>query len=141
MLRPLTRNRSAPPYDRARLAADALAARVGAARRAERLGLHPRPYAVAVPTSSRPSHPQPFRNGRKDGRLPEPETGVDAVEQTRQTLEAAAAQMAATLQDSRRAREAAHARRPQPTPATTPQPHTQQPGIQPAPGRTTGGIT
>ncbi|MFC8015528.1 MobF family relaxase [Streptomyces cinereoruber] len=141
VLRPLTRNRSAPPYERARLAADALAARVRTARRAERLGSHPRPYAVAVSTSSRPSHQRPFRNGRKNGRLPEPETGVDAVEQTRQTLEAARAQMIATLQDSQRAREADHARRPQPTPATTPQPHTQPPGIQPAPGRTTGGVT
>ncbi|UXX98084.1 hypothetical protein N7U49_48230 (plasmid) [Streptomyces sp. AD2-2] len=41
MLRPLTRNRSAPPYERARLAAGALAARVNAARRAERLGSRP----------------------------------------------------------------------------------------------------
>ncbi len=57
-------------------------------------------------------------------------------------LEAAAAQMAATLRDSRLAREAAHGPRPQPVPATTPQPHTpQQPGTQPAPGRTTGGVT
>ncbi|MDT0574521.1 conjugal transfer protein TraA, partial [Streptomyces sp. DSM 3412] len=63
------------------------------------------------------------------------------VERTRQTLEAAAAQVAATLQDSRRAREAAHGPRPQPTPATTPPPRTQQPGTQPAPGRTTGGVT
>ncbi|MEV5886708.1 MobF family relaxase [Streptomyces sp. NPDC052020] len=38
MLRPLTRSRAAARYERARLAPDALAARVRAARRAERLG-------------------------------------------------------------------------------------------------------
>ncbi|GGZ18134.1 hypothetical protein GCM10010327_56470 [Streptomyces nitrosporeus] len=140
VLRPLTRRRTAPLYERARLAADALAARVHAMRRAERLGSRSRPYAVAVPAASR-SRPQPFRTGRKDGRVLEPETGVDTVERTRQTLEAAAVQVVATLQDSRRAREAAHGLRPQPAPATTPQPHTQQPGTQPAPGRTTGGVT
>ncbi|WP_333743618.1 MobF family relaxase [Streptomyces ardesiacus] len=139
VLRPLTRRRTATQYERARLAAGALAARVRAVRRAERLGSRPRPYAVAVPAASR-SHLRPFRAGRKDGRLPEPETGVDAVEQTRQTLEAAAAQVAATLQDSRRAREAAHGLRPQPAPAAVPQPHTQQPGTQHTPGRTTGGV-
>ncbi|MDX2855178.1 MobF family relaxase [Streptomyces scabiei] len=135
VLRPLTRRRTAPPYERARLAAGALAARVRAARRAERLGSRPRPYAVTVPAASR-SHPRPFRAGGQDGRLLEPETGVVTVEQTRQTLEAAAAQVAATLQDSRRAREAAHGPRPQPAPASPP--HTQQPGIQHTPGRTTG---
>ncbi|MFE9139414.1 MobF family relaxase [Streptomyces sp. NPDC007355] len=138
VLRLLTRRRTATPYERARLAAGALAARVRAARRAERS--RPRPYAVAVPAASR-SHPRPFRAGRKDGRLLEPETGVDALEQTRQTLEAAAAKVAATLQDSQRAREAAHGLRPQPAPAAVPQPHTQQPGTQHTPGRTTGGVT
>ncbi|MFF8281005.1 MobF family relaxase [Streptomyces lateritius] len=137
VLRALTRKRTATPYERARLAADALAARVHAVRRAERLGSRTRPYAVAVPAASRP-HPRPFRTGRKDGHLLEPETGVNTVEQTRQTLEAAAAQVAATLQDSRRAREAAHGPRPQPTPATAPPPHTQQ---RHTPGRTTGGVT
>ncbi|WP_432089152.1 MobF family relaxase [Streptomyces sp. bgisy095] len=140
VLRPLTRNRTATQYERARLTADALAARVRAARRAERLGSRPRPYTVAVPAASR-SHARPFRDGRKDGRLLEPETGVDTVEQTRQTLEAAAAQVAATLQDSRRAREAAHNLRPQPAPAAVPPPHTQQSGTQHTPGRTTGGVT
>lgn len=139
VLRPLTRNRTAAPYERARLAAGSLAARVRAARREERLGSRPRPYAVAVPARSR-SHPRPFRDGRKDGRLPELETIIDTVEQTRQTLEAAAAQVAATLQDSQRAREAAHGPRPQPTPAAVP-PHTQQPGTQHTPRRTTGGVT
>ncbi|MDX2915998.1 MobF family relaxase [Streptomyces griseiscabiei] len=140
VLRPLTRRRTAPPYERARLAAGALAARVRAARRAERLGSRPRPYAVTVPAASRP-HPRPFRTGGQDGRRQEPETGVDTVEQTRQTLEAAAAQVAATLQDSRRAREAAHGPRPQPAPATAPSPHTQQPGNHHTPGQTTGGVT
>jgi hypothetical protein len=130
VLRPLTRKRTAPPYERARLAADALAARVHAVRRAERLGSHTRPRTVAVPAASRP-YPRPFRTGPKNGRLLEQETGVDTVEQTRQTLEAAAAQVAATLQESRRAREAAPA----------PPPHTQQPGTQHTPGRTTGGVT
>lgn len=141
-LRPLTRKRSAPPYERARLAAGALAARVRAARRAERLGSRPHPHAVAVPAASRSSHPRSLRAGRKDGRLLEPETGidVDAVEQTRQTLEAAAAKVAATLQDSRRAREAAHGLRPQPAPAAVPPPHIQQPGVQHTPGQSPGGV-
>ncbi|WFB89061.1 MULTISPECIES: MobF family relaxase [Streptomyces] len=139
VLRPLTRKWTAPPYERARLAAGALAARVHAVRRAERLGSRPRPHAVAVPAASR-SRPRPFRAGRRDGRLLEPETGVDAVEQTRQTLEAAAAGLAATLQDSRRAREAAHGLRPQPAPAALPSSHTQQPGAQHTPGRTRGGV-
>ncbi|WP_432040983.1 MobF family relaxase [Streptomyces chartreusis] len=141
VLRPLTRKRSAPPYERARLAAGALAARVRAARRAERLGSRPRPYAVAMP-ASRSSHPRPFHTGRKAGLLVEPEPGVDVdtVEQTRQTLEAAAAQVAATIQDSRRAREAAHGLRPQSAPAAVPPPHTQQPGVQHAPGRSPGGV-
>jgi conjugative relaxase-like TrwC/TraI family protein len=139
VLRPLTRKRTAPPYERARLAAGALAARVRAARRAERLGSRRGPYAVAVPAASRPSHARPFRDGRKGGRLPEPETGVDAVEQSRQTLEAAA-QVVARLQDGRRARDAVYGTRPQPAPAALP-PHAEQPGTQPTPGRTTGGVT
>nr|WP_078877181.1 MULTISPECIES: MobF family relaxase [Streptomyces] len=134
VLRPLTRSRTAPQYERARMAAGALAARVRAAWRAERLGSRPRPHAVAVPAASR-SHPWPFRDGRKDGRLLEPETGVDvdAVEQTRQTLEVAAAQVAATLQNSRRACEAAYGLRPQPAPMAVPPPHAQQPGTQHTP--------
>ncbi len=140
VLRPLTRNRSAPSYERARLAAGALAARVRVARRAERLGSRPRPYAVAVPAASR-SRPRPLRNGRKDGRLLEQETGVDTVERTRQTLEAAAAQVAATLQEGRRAREAAHGPRSQPVPAAVPPPHIQQSGTQHTSGRTVGRVT
>ncbi|MFJ4858667.1 MobF family relaxase [Streptomyces sp. NPDC088730] len=135
VLRPLTCKRTAPPYERARLAAGALAARVNAARRAERLGSRPRSYGVAVPAASRP-HPRPFPTGLKAGRLLEAGTGIDTVERTRQTMEAAAAQLAATIQDSKRAREVAHGPRPQPAPA----PHTQQPGIQHTPGRPTGGV-
>ncbi|WP_413755072.1 MobF family relaxase [Streptomyces sp. MMBL 11-3] len=141
VLGPLTRKRSAPPYERARLAAGALAARVRAARRAERLGSRPRPYVVAVP-ASRSSHPRPFHTGRKVGLVVEPKPGVDVdtVEQTRQTLEAAAAQVAATIQDSWRAREAAHGLRPQSAPAAVPPPHTQHTGVQHAPGRSPGGV-
>ncbi|RAS23972.1 TrwC relaxase [Streptomyces avidinii] len=113
VLRPLTRKRTAPPYERARLAAGALASRGNAARRAERLGSRTRPYAVAVSAASS-SHPRPFRAGSKAGRLLEQATGVDTVERTRQTMEAAAAQLAATIQDSKRAREAAYGLRPQP---------------------------
>ncbi|MEU1011001.1 hypothetical protein [Streptomyces sp. NPDC005890] len=59
VLRPLTRKRSAPQYERSRLATGALAARVHAARRAERLSSRTRPRAVAVPAASR-SRPRPF---------------------------------------------------------------------------------
>ncbi|MEK8141709.1 hypothetical protein NKH18_01035 [Streptomyces sp. M10(2022)] len=64
------------------------------------------------------------------------------MERTRQTMEAAAAQLAATIQDSKRAREVAHGLRPQPAPAPSPPlpPHTQQPGIQHTPGRPIGGV-
>ncbi|MFJ1732841.1 hypothetical protein [Streptomyces sp. NPDC088254] len=112
VLRPLTRKRSAPPYERARLAAGALAARIHAARRAERLGSRTRLPAVAVPAASR-SHPRPFRSGPKDGHLLEPETGVDTVEQTQRTFEATA-KSAAKLQDAKRERAVAHGPLPQP---------------------------
>lgn len=108
VLRPLTRNRTAAPYEQARLAAGALWPPRSTQRGVRSaLGSRPRPYAVAVPATSRP-HPRPLRTGPKAGRPLEPETGIDAMDQTRQTLEAAAAEMAATLQNSRRAREAAH---------------------------------
>ncbi|MFB9558353.1 hypothetical protein [Streptomyces roseoviridis] len=93
-----------------------------------------------MPDASR-SRSRSFRDGPRDGRVLKPETGIDRVERTRQTLEAAAVKVAAALQDSRRAREAAHGLRPQPAPAAVPPPHTQQPGIHPASGRTTGGVT
>ncbi|EDY48816.1 conserved hypothetical protein [Streptomyces clavuligerus] len=140
VLRPLTRNRSAPPYERARLAAGALATRVRAVRRAERLNSRAGPGAVVVPAASPGSRPRPFRTGRKTGRLLEPETGVDvdSVEQTRRTLEAAAAR----LRDGIRERAAVHGPRPQtaPAPVAGTPPHTEQPGTQHTPGRTTGGI-
>ncbi|SCF56435.1 hypothetical protein [Streptomyces sp. Ncost-T10-10d] len=138
VLRPLPRKRSAPPYERVRLAAGALAARVNAARRAERLGS--RPYAVAVPAASR-SHPRPFHTGRRAGRLLEQESGVDVdtVEQSRRTFEAAA-RLAARLQDGMRERAVARGPRPQPAPVTASPPHTQQPGVQHTPGRTAGGV-
>ncbi|MFB9540055.1 MULTISPECIES: MobF family relaxase [Streptomyces] len=138
VLRPLTRKRTAPPYERARIAADALRVRAQAVRRADRLGSRTRPRTVAVPATSR-SRPRPFRTGPKDGRLLEPETGIDTVEQTRRTFEAAA-RLAARLQDGKRERAVAHGPRPQPAPATAPQPHTQQPGTQHTPGWTTGGV-
>jgi hypothetical protein len=138
VLRPLTRKRTAPPYERARIAADALRVRAQAARRADRLGSRTRPRTVAVPAASR-SRPRPFHTDPKDGRLLEPETGVDTVEQTRRTFEAAA-RLAAKLQDGKRERAVAHGPRPQPAPATAPQPLTQQPGTQHTPGRTRGGV-
>jgi hypothetical protein len=113
-----------------------MAARVHAVGRAERLGSRTRPRTVAVPAALR-SHPRPFRSGRKDGRLLERETGVDTVEQTRRTFEAAA-RLAAKLRDGPRERAVASGLRPQPVPAATaPPPHTQQPGIQHTPSRTT----
>ncbi|MET9335868.1 MobF family relaxase [Streptomyces cellulosae] len=135
VLRPLTRKRSAPQYERARLAAGALATRVHATRRAERLRSRTRPRAVAAPAASR-SHPRPFHYAREASRVLEEETGVDTVEQTRRTLEAAAAK----LQDGILERAVAHGPRPQPAPATAPPPHTQQPGTEHTPGRTTGGV-
>ncbi|CAL9627932.1 hypothetical protein SUDANB99_05955 (plasmid) [Streptomyces sp. enrichment culture] len=135
VLRPLTRKRTAPPYERARLAADALRARAQAVRRADRLGSRPRPHSVAVPAASRPRS-RPLRTGRKAGRLLEQETGVGTVEQTRRTLEAVAAE----LQDGIRERALAFGPRPRPAPATAPQPHTPQPGTRHTPGRTTGGV-
>jgi hypothetical protein len=136
VLRPLTRNRSAPLYERARLAAGALTARVHAARRADRLGSRTRPRTVAVPSASR-SRPRPFHSDRKAGRVPEQTTDVDTVEQTRRTLKAAVAM----LHDGARERAAARSHQPQPAPATAPPPHTQQPGTQHTPGRTTRGVT
>ncbi len=135
VLRPLTRNRPAPLYERARLAAGALTVRVHAVRRADRLGSRARPRIVAVPSSSR-SRPRSFHSGRKAGRVPEQSTDVDTVEQTRRTLKAAVAM----LHDGARERAAARNPQSQRAPATAPPPHTQQPGIQHTPGRTTGGV-
>lgn len=136
VLRPLTRKRTAPPYERARLAADALRVRAQAVRRADRLGSRTRPRTVAVPAASR-SHPRPFHTGWKAGRVPEQTTDVDTVEQTRRTLAEAAL---ARVQEGARERALTHGPRPQPAPATAPPPHTQQPGTQHTPGRTPGGV-
>ncbi|MEV0694843.1 MobF family relaxase [Streptomyces sp. NPDC050388] len=136
VLRPLTRKRTASPYERARLAADALRVRAQAVRRAERLGSRTRPRTVAVPAASR-SRPRPFHTGREASRAPEQTTDVDTVEQTRRTLAEAAL---ARVREGARERALALGPRPQLAPATAPPPHTQQPGTQHTPGRTTGGV-
>ncbi|MEV5922352.1 MobF family relaxase [Streptomyces pseudogriseolus] len=136
VLRPLTRRRTAAPYERARLAADALKVRAQAVRRADRLSSRTRPPTVAVPAASR-SHPRPFHTGRKAGRVPEQTTDVDTVEQTRRTLAEAAL---ARVQEGARERALTYGPRPQPASATAPPPHTQQPGTQHTPGRATGGV-
>ncbi|WP_058041257.1 hypothetical protein [Streptomyces roseifaciens] len=92
-----------------------------------------------MPTAPRP-RPQPSRTDRKACRGQEQRTDVATVEQTRRTFEAAAAKMAAKLQDGIRDRAVAHGPRSQPAPVTSPASHTQQPGAQHAPGRTTGGV-
>ncbi len=129
----LTRQRSATPYERARLAAGALTARVHVLRRADRLNSRPRPHTVTVPPAMSP-HP-----GRRTGRDLELMTDVAAVELTSRTLEAAAAEMAARLQAG--VRERAAARRPSLKSAVAPPPSAHQP-VQPEPGRTppTGGV-
>ena len=140
VLRPLTRNRSAPPYERARLAADALRVRGHAVRRADRLGSRTRPRAVAVPALR--SRPRPFHSNWKAGRVPEQTTDVATVEQTRRTLSEAA--LARVLEGARE--RAVHDLRPQPAPETAPPSHAQHPGTHRAgpqeesrehPGRTT----
>ncbi|MEU5403909.1 MobF family relaxase [Streptomyces sp. NPDC005963] len=137
VVRLLTRKRSAAPYERARLAAGALSARVHAARRSERLGFRTRTRHVAVPDVSR-SGPRPSRPDRKSGRAQEQGTDVAALEQTRATIEAVA-KVAAKLQDG--VRERAVARGPRPHPAPPAPSHTPPPGAQQTPGRTpTGGL-
>lgn len=139
VLRPLTRARRKSPYERARIAASALEARVHAVRRSRRLGSRPLPHTVAVPTGPTPR----LRLGRayrKASRRQEQQTtDVAAVEQTGQVLEAIA-KMAARLQDGIRERDLVCGSRPQPDKAATPPPRTQQPDAQPTPRRTpTGG--
>ncbi|WP_234433091.1 MobF family relaxase [Streptomyces sp. NRRL S-1824] len=140
VLRPLTRNRTASSYERARLAAGALTARVHAVRRADRLSSRARAHAVAVPAAPT-SRLRPDRADRKAGRDQEQATDVATVEHTRRVFEAAA-KMAAKLQDGARERAVAHGPRPQPTPAAPTPPHTQQPALPPAPGGSTptGGV-
>lgn len=94
---------------------------------------------VAMLCSQREPAAVPHRpEGR---RLLEQESGVDVdtVEQSRRTFEAAA-QLAARLQDGMRERAVGRGPRPQPFPVTASPPHTQQPGVQHAPGRTAGGV-
>ncbi|MGW1622703.1 MobF family relaxase, partial [Streptomyces sp. NPDC002172] len=134
VLRPLTRNRSVAPYERARLAAGALNARVNAARRSHRLGSRSLPHTIAVPAGPPPRSRGDRGAVRLAGWGLEQMTDVATVEGSRRVIEAAA-QMAAKLQDGIRERAAAHNPRPQAAPA----PHTQQPGLQPAPGLDTPG--
>ncbi|MFJ6661253.1 hypothetical protein ACIQNG_33640 [Streptomyces sp. NPDC091377] len=77
---------------------------------------------------------------RKSGRTQEQQgTDVAALEQTRATIEAVA-KMAATLQDGIRKRAVTHGPRPHPAPTTPSPSHTLPPGVQPAPGRSSGGV-
>ncbi|MEU9298468.1 hypothetical protein [Streptomyces sp. NPDC048266] len=105
MLRPLTRRRTAPPYERARLAADALKAR-----------------AQAVGRTDRPA-----------GRRPGAETDVDTVNQTRRML--AEATLARVLDGARERALLARDSRPQPAVAVPPphtrQPGTQHTRAEP----------
>ncbi|MCX4784290.1 MobF family relaxase [Streptomyces sp. NBC_01264] len=139
VLRPLTRKRTAPLYERARLAAGALTARVHATRRSDRLGSRTRPHIVVVPDATR-SRPYQSRTDRKAGRGQEHGTDVATLELTHATIEAVA-KMAAKLQDGVRERAATRGPAPRPVPAASPPSHTQQPGVQQTPGRTpTGGV-
>ncbi|WP_434091016.1 hypothetical protein [Streptomyces goshikiensis] len=103
VLRALARKRAASLYERARLAAGGLTARVRAARRADRLNSRPRRHTVAVPGTLS------SRTGRRAGRDLEATTDAAAVELTSRTLESAAAEMAARLQSGVRERAEAYA--------------------------------
>lgn len=122
VIRPLTRARSAPRYEKVRLAAGALTARVHAVRRSHRLNSRSLPHTVAVPAGPPPrsrrdrSEARAGRAARKAVRDQEQMTDVATVEESRRMIEAAAAQMAATLQDGIRERAAAPGPRPQPAP-------------------------
>ncbi|MGW7594266.1 MobF family relaxase, partial [Streptomyces rubiginosohelvolus] len=142
VVRPLTRARAKSPYERARLASGALTARVHAIRRSRRLNSRFLPHTVA------PVGPLPrSRLDRSEARAARPakragpvlDTDVATVEETQRVIQT----MAAKIQDGIRERTAARGPRSQPAPATPRQPdRTQQPGAQPAPGRstpTTGG--
>ncbi|QPI62322.1 relaxase domain-containing protein [Streptomyces malaysiensis subsp. malaysiensis] len=142
VVRPLTRARAKSPYERARLAAGALTARVHAVRRSRRLNSRSLPHAVA-PVGPLPrsrldrSEARAARAAKRVG--PALDTDVATVEETQRVIQT----MAAKIQDGIRERTAARGSRSQPAPTTPRQPHrTQQPGAQPAPGRstpTTGG--
>ncbi|MET4922970.1 MobF family relaxase, partial [Streptomyces sp. PSRA5] len=92
VLRPLTRNRTASRYERARLAAGALTARVNAARRSRRLGSRTLPHTVTVPATPAPRR-RPDRTDRKAGRDQEQATDVLTMEHTRQFALAAATRL------------------------------------------------
>jgi conjugative relaxase-like TrwC/TraI family protein len=141
--RPLTRARSRPRYDRARLASAALTARVQAERRSRRLN------SRSLPPTVTPAGPPPRSGldrgraagaGRETGQLLEQETDLAALEDSQHLIEAAAA----LLKGGARQRAALEARaQPAPTaaPTHTPPTHTPQPGTQmPGPGTPTGGI-
>jgi conjugative relaxase-like TrwC/TraI family protein len=142
VIRPLTRARSASRYDKARLAAGALTARVNAVRRSHRLGSRSLPHTAAVPAGPPPrsrrdrAEARAQRAIRREVRDQEQMTDVATVEENRRMIEAAA-QMAAKLQDGIRERAAAHGPR-QPAPA----PPTQQPGVRSpsGPDTPTGGV-
>ncbi|WP_105973698.1 MobF family relaxase [Streptomyces geranii] len=144
VIRPLTRARSASRYDKARLAAGALTARVNAVRRSHRLGSRSLPHTVAVAAGAPlrsmrdRGEARAQRAIRKEVRDQEQMTDLATMEESRRVIEAVAAQMAAKLRDGMRERAAAHGPRLQPAPA----PHTQQPGVQPGPGpdTPTGGV-
>ncbi|MEV7856424.1 MobF family relaxase [Streptomyces sp. NPDC088183] len=77
---------------------------------------------------------------REVGRAQEQQgTDVAALEQTRATIEAVA-KMAAKLEDGMRERAVAYGPRPHPAPAAPSPSHTPPPGVQPAPGRSSGGV-
>lgn len=146
VVRPLTRARSRPRYERARLAAAALTARVHAERRSRRLN------SRSLPPTAVPAGPPPRSGlargraraagaGRTVGHVQEKqETDLAALEDSQHLIEAAAA----LLQGGARQRAAIAARAqpaPSPAPTHTPPTHTPQPGTQmPGPGTPTGGI-
>ncbi|MGK3110568.1 MobF family relaxase [Streptomyces sp. WAC05858] len=137
VVRPLTRARAKSPYERARLAAGALTARVHAARRSRRLNSRSLPHTAApvgLPPRSRldRSEARASRAAKKAG--PALDTDVATVGETQRVIQT----VAAKIQDGIRERAAARDPGAQPAPATPPQPYrTQQPGAQPAPGRST----
>ncbi|MCM2388129.1 MobF family relaxase [Streptomyces albipurpureus] len=140
VVRLLTRKRAAAPYERARIAAAALRARVHAVRRADRLGSRTMSHTVAVPTAPS-SRPRPSRPERRADRVPEQATDVAAVDQTGAMFEAAVAEMAAKLQKGVKDRAAAHRPGSQPMAPPDPTHHTQRPA-PPRPGGATptGGV-
>ncbi|WP_026179404.1 MobF family relaxase [Streptomyces hokutonensis] len=142
VIRPLTRARSASRYEKARLAAGALTARVNAVRRSHRIGFRSLPHTVAVPAGPPPRSRRDRGEARTGGAIrtagrdhQEQTTDIATVEEARRAIEAAAAK----LRDGIRERAVARGPRPQPAPAAS----TQQSAVQPRPGphTPTGGVT